>query len=1677
MPIEHSTPKPPSEPQKAFVLAIYRELGAAIDPTAFETALTSWAQCDVFIKKYKGAHNASKALKAKQKEQKDLETLSYEINSVDFITPDLRKAVIDAATPQEKTNIIRKYQKSERRGFSHLDASTLHSTSEKLLGYWLEGLQSTAFAAMGSLPNLIGEPDSVFSFDEIEELLNSQRSDAINFDQPFPPVRHLVLKLVDERLDKKNEPAVLSVLPLMAVRDEQAIQGYHWVPAKERAPLFNRELIGETARWPGLYCNNVDAFDAWAMEQGEMGMEADNEASAQLTLHDALAIWNEAFAILAEPGHSGVRGWIEHFMGSRSQVWQIKKRRPVFSFVDGGAANGPSRQVCNVYRQLLAERELFDHQGLALFLRAADVRPLRQEIYDTGQQGLDSKHMTRYSGHMDAFKDGKREGFALDPAQRDALIALEMTGDGELLAVNGPPGTGKTSLLRGVIASLWVGPLLTEVAQPPCPLILACAATNQAVTNVISSFDETPGPSLFSEDGVFLSGGHVGTDSRWLPHLKSYGWYAPPTVTDKVRSEFSEYQLIDRKSPNKPWQLSGTAERFGTLEDTLLEDAYLNCAQHFFDAKLDLPAVLKRLRQRVAINGQQIETLQRQLGEWLAELRHLMQTAPWTPSHKSQQERLLLRAEPLAGKSGRRTQLKAQIAVLDAKYERIAHLNDFSAPMPQYVLLLATLPADETLHAETDFHSIKQQLAHLSELTKKLETTRHLGFVQRIKAAFSAVFYRDETEQRWAAMREAMHAVNLSVREGPPDIDAWADAIAERRRLLRTRLDYAAAEGLRLGLAREGVTLPSTSDYAAVWPEQLETHRQALRSQRARLVLEVANIDAELTRIKAELAALESVFRVHVAASTRAKEARTKIVATLASLGDALPLESSIFKTMDSALLPTQTGTQTADGLTQHLFDLNQHTQDWLDTHVRTRIFHLSARYWEGRYIQSIKAAAAALHADESYVMCSDEQLRQLAMLAPVFVVTAFSAPKLMRRSLRGLDEDLPPYLFGEADLLIVDEAGQGTPEIGACAFMFARRAIVVGDTAQLEPVWSMGESADKGLTQRFGLTKILPSAGESPYHELRPSGVLLARGSVMRMAQRASEWSNPAFPDTPGLTLTNHYRCLTPIIEICNRMVYGSRLHVATATPKKLWRPELQRLGFLVTDAIGNTKMPAGSRHNPGEAECIARWVHENEASIVKHYSKKDIVKIEDVLAIITPFSGQIEKLKRALAKQYGLPWKENDKEAIYNRITINTVHTLQGAERQIVIFAMVETSDPPSPQFYDKGTNLINVAVSRAKEMFIVALSQKAVDYARALEVSALGKASDYLWQAVVTKGSRLNGRRLVIVESPNKCETVREALGASIELEVLATEGHIAELGKPEQWTAITSGQPTWSPMSAAGEKVFRRVETLWPDLEACYLATDPDAEGEAIAWHILRVLRDRAGSGDITARIDKSPHIKRMRFFNLKAEEVRQAYDDAADGLDAGMVKSALARALLDHLITTEYPARLAIGKPNTFARGIGRVQLGVLDLVHKAQQEAPAYAIAAHIPLVDGSQLTSFALAPTGMISEGSRQVWSTDKLAVATEAALRIRRRLEQDDASLTVHWKSEPLTQLPGYPGLNTARLLALAWRTKRMHPRRAMEALQTLYEGGTELAPQKHNPRSALTSKPESRTLHQEE
>jgi DNA topoisomerase IA len=742
---------------------------------------------------------------------------------------------------------------------------------------------------------------------------------------------------------------------------------------------------------------------------------------------------------------------------------------------------------------------------------------------------------------------------------------------------------------------------------------------------------------------------------------------------------------------------------------------------------------------------------------------------------------------------------------------------------------------------------------------------------------------------------------------------------------------------------------------------------------------------------------------------------------------------------------------------------------DFLDKYIRSIDFHVAARFYEALFLLKMKKYATDGKGKEGDDGLPDHEVMRLwSMLSPVYVVTAHSLPKLLKCH-KGRDTISPPFMYGEVDLLIFDEAGQCSPEIGGGAFAFAKRAIVVGDVKQLEPVWPIIDAQDDLILRKFKIYK-------QEKEEFLSSGKACSSGSIMKMAQHASVLASAE--KLQGPMLNAHYRCAPQIIEICKTLAYPE-LEVKTAS-EPLWDEKITHsLGYLVVEDVEDTAGVSGSRSNRKEARLIAKWIEENHKDIEAFYRKK----IWDVVAVVTPFTGQREVLQEEigniLSRRDDLPG-----DRVGDFFTINTVHSLQGAEKHIVIFSMVETSNPEQKQFFDKGINLINVAVSRAKSLFIVAMTQQALEKGR--EVSeALTREdkspSDYtpsqiLW-AHVSHGLRFNDRKLLIIESPNKTELLKTALSLKMDTKVIATDGHFRELTSEKGESIASFRAPRW------GEKpkykqLAKCIKDIGRDLEQVCIATDADQEGELIAWHFIQMCNKELGwEPDPT-------FYTRMRFLNLSTEEIKRAYDNATHGLDVGMVKSALTRTLLDSIISEQYPITLGLTEAPQRYSGVGRVQCGIVDLIANApllcEDLLPARGkvntsvidfalshtlpndiddIAVDIkldavieppPVVDNYiQMTKVqelratlklnSLVPEqGNCTNESRDRQGCEQKKLSTFLALPL---------TCSVKVKRQQV-QVGGIPGMNTSRLLAAAWRNLKTSPDEAMTLLKTLYE-----------------------------
>lgn len=358
------------------------------------------------------------------------------------------------------------------------------------------------------------------------------------------------------------------------------------------------------------------------------------------------------------------------------------------------------------------------------------------------------------------------------------------------------------------------------------------------------------------------------------------------------------------------------------------------------------------------------------------------------------------------------------------------------------------------------------------------------------------------------------------------------------------------------------------------------------------------------------------------------------------------------------------------------------------DTEIRFKIFLLTTHYWEGRWLQDMEKLLPNLDdwTRKKGQLPTKERWYLRMKLTPCIVSTFYILPSKFIYTGKNYSED---YLYNFADLLIVDEAGQVLPEVAGASFALSKKALVIGDTSQIEPIWSIPHKIDLG---NLLAEKVFTSADiEKEFATLIKLGKTASSGSVMKIAQHASRYHYDQ-DMAPGMFLYEHRRCYNEIINFCNQLIYKGKLK-----PMRGEVPEnsaFPALGYLHIDGVCQRDR-SGSRYNKLEAQVIAKWLVENQQRLEKIYQQP----LHKIVGIITPFGAQVLEIKRAIQS---LPTNINVDDG-EDMLTIGTVHSLQGAERKLIIFSAVY-SKHANGNFIDSQPSLLNVAVSRAKDSFLV-------------------------------------------------------------------------------------------------------------------------------------------------------------------------------------------------------------------------------------------------------------------------------------------------------------------------------------------------------------------------------------
>ncbi|PFW99555.1 DNA topoisomerase 1 [Nocardia farcinica] len=323
----------------------------------------------------------------------------------------------------------------------------------------------------------------------------------------------------------------------------------------------------------------------------------------------------------------------------------------------------------------------------------------------------------------------------------------------------------------------------------------------------------------------------------------------------------------------------------------------------------------------------------------------------------------------------------------------------------------------------------------------------------------------------------------------------------------------------------------------------------------------------------------------------------------------------------------------------------------------------------------------------------------------------------------------------------------------------------------------------------------------------------------------------------------------------------------------------------------------------------------------------------------------------------------------------------------------------------------------------------------------------------------------RRLVIVESPTKARKIAPYLGRNYTVE--ASVGHIRDLPRgAADVPAKYKGQP-WARLGVDVDNDFEPIYVVSPDKKAkvtelkslladadeLYLATDPDREGEAIAWHLLETLKPKVP-------------VRRMVFHEITEPAIRAAAADTRE-LDPDLVDAQETRRILDRLYG--YEVSPVLWKKVMPKLSAGRVQSVATRVIVQRERERMAFRsaeywdIAAKLdagtdeqsdaanPRTFGARLVNVdgARVASGRDFGPDGQLKSASGVVVLDEArARRLAEALDGVDLAVTSA-ESKPYSRKP-YPPFMTSTLQQEAGRKLRFTSERTMRVAQRLYENG---------------------------
>jgi DNA topoisomerase-1 len=322
----------------------------------------------------------------------------------------------------------------------------------------------------------------------------------------------------------------------------------------------------------------------------------------------------------------------------------------------------------------------------------------------------------------------------------------------------------------------------------------------------------------------------------------------------------------------------------------------------------------------------------------------------------------------------------------------------------------------------------------------------------------------------------------------------------------------------------------------------------------------------------------------------------------------------------------------------------------------------------------------------------------------------------------------------------------------------------------------------------------------------------------------------------------------------------------------------------------------------------------------------------------------------------------------------------------------------------------------------------------------------------------------KKLVIVESPTKAKTIGGYLGN--DYEVIASVGHIRDLAEPSELPVDLKKGPfgkfavdvenDFSPYYVVNDnkrKTVAELKRALKDADELWLATDEDREGEAIAWHLLEVLKPKVP-------------VRRMVFHEITKEAIAEAQANTRN-IDLALVDAQETRRILDRLYG--YDISPVLWRKVGPKLSAGRVQSAATRLVVDRERERLAFIASEYWDLsalfvlaADAADTTAFEaklvrlggerLATGSDFTDAGTLKPKAEKagvIALGKQRAVALAAQLAQGATAHVLSLETKPHTRRPAAP-FTTSTLQQEASRKLRYSSRQTMSFAQSLYENG---------------------------